>query len=193
MTVNGSNILAGAGSLYYASFGTTFPADSAATVAAGAPAGFTDFGGTYGGVNILASQKLKMKKVDQILLAVGAYPTEEMIQLKTKLAEATVYNLNVGLNNKFTIGTQATYTTADWNATVNSQQLSYISLIFDGWAPTLGSGAAARRRLCCYKALSEGQIGAAYKVDDQVVYDCTFDVFFVSGSQTPFHGIDQTA
>ncbi|MGH3438869.1 MAG: hypothetical protein ACRDRN_20660 [Sciscionella sp.] len=193
MAVTATNILAGAGSLYYASFGATFPADSAATVTAGAPAGFTDFGGTSGGVDIMASQKLKMKKVDQVLLAVGAYPTDETIQLKTSLAEATVQNLNVGLNNKFTITPQATYTTADWNATVNSQQLTYISLIFDGWAPTLASGAAARRRLCAYKVLSEGTIGAAYKVDDQVRFACTFDVFFVSGSQTPFHCIDQTA
>lgn len=193
MAVNGTNVLAGAGSLYYASFGTVFPADTTATVASGAPAGFTDFGGTFGGVEIVASQKLKMKKVDQILLAVGAYPTEETIQLKTSLAEATLNNLNVGLNNKFTLTPQATYTTADWQATVNSQQLSYISMIFDGWAPVLGSGAAARRRLCAYKVLSEGQIGAKYKVDDQVVFAVTFDVFFVSGSQTPFHMIDQTS
>lgn len=193
MAVNGTNVLAGAGSLYYASFGTVFPADSAATVASGAPAGFTDFGGTYGGVEVVTQQKLKMKKVDQILLPVGAYPTDETIQLKTSLAEATVQNLNVGLNGKFIITPQATYTTADWQATVNSQQLGYISLIFDGWAPALSSGAAARRRLCAYKVLSEGQIGAKYKVDDQVVYACTFDVFFVSGSQTPLHIIDQTA
>jgi hypothetical protein len=193
MTVNGTNVLAGAGSLYYASFGTTFPADTAATVAAGAPAGFTDFGGTSGGVNIVAQQKLKMKKVDQILLPVGAYPTDEVLQIKTKIAETTLNNLNVGLNNKFTLTPQASYTTADWNATVNSQQLSYISLIFDGWAPMLATGLPARRRLCAYKALSEGTIGAQYKVDDQVMFDCTFDIFFVSGSQTPFHIIDQTA
>lgn len=193
MAVNGSNVLAGAGSLYYAPYGTTFPADSAATVVGGAPAGFTDFGGTSGGVDIVAQQKLKMKKVDQILLPVGAYPTDEVIQLKTKLAETTLANLNVGLNNKFTLTPQASYTTADWNATVNSQQLTYMSLIFDGWAPVLADGAAARRRLCAYKALSEGMVGAAYKVDNEVVFDVTFDVFFVSGSQTPFHIIDQTA
>lgn len=193
MTVNASNVLAGAGSLYYASYGTAFPADTTATVGGGAPSGFTDFGGTSGGVDILTEQKLKKKKVDQVLLAVGAYPTDETIQIKTKLAEATVNNLNVGLNNKFVITPQSTYTTADWQATVSSQQLTYISLIFDGWAPLLASGSPARRRLCCYKVLSEGSIGSAYKVDDQVVYDCTFDVFFVSGSQTPFHQIDQTA
>lgn len=193
MAVNASNILAGAGSLYYAPFGTSFPADTTATVAGGPPASFTDFGGTEGGVDVVTTQKLKMKKVDQVLLAVGAYPTEESIQVKTKLAEATVQNLNVGLNNKFVLTPQSTYTTADWQTQVSAQQLTYISLIFDGWAPTLTTGAPARRRMCCYKALSEGTIGAAYKVDAQVFYECTFDVFFVSGSQTPFHLIDQTA
>lgn len=193
MSVTPSNILAGAGSLYYASYGTTFPADTTATVAGGPPAGFTDFGGTEGGLDLVVEQKLKMKKVDQVLLSVGAYPTEETIQLKTKLAEATVANLNVGLNNKFVLTPQATYTTADYQATVGSQQLSYISLIFDGWAPTLASNAPARRRACAYKVLSEGSIGASYKVDDQVVFDVTFNVFFVSGTQVPLHIIDQTA
>lgn len=193
MTVNASNVLAGAGSLYYASYGTTFPADTTATVAGGPPAGFTDFGGTSGGVDILTSQKLKMKKVDQVLLPVGAYPTDEVIQIKTKLAEGTLNNLNVGLNNKFVLTPQATYTTADWQTSVSAQQLTYVSLIFDGWAPTLPSTASARRRMCAYKVLSEGSIGEAFKVDDQVMFDVTFNVFFVSGTQTPFHLIDQTA
>jgi hypothetical protein len=193
MAVNASNILAGAGSLYFASYGTTFPADSAATVVAGAPSGFTDFGGTSGGVSVVAQQKTKDKKVDQVLLPVGAYPTEESLQVKTKLGEATMANANVGVNGKFTITPQSSYTTADWTTTTNSEQVTYVSLIFDGWAPTLASGAPARRRLCCYKCLSQGQINNEYKVDGQVMYDVTFTMYFVSAGQTPFHWIDQTA
>lgn len=193
MSVNASNVLAGAGSCYYATFGTAFPGDSTATVSGGPPSGFTDFGGTQGGLTVEVDQTIKDKVVDQVLLPVGGYPTKEAITLKTKLAEATLNNLATVMNGKFTVTPNSGYTTADWATTTTSEQLSYISLIFDGWAPTLSSGSPARRRVCAYKVLSEGKVGATYKVDDQVFYEVTFHVYFVSASQTPIHWIDQTA
>lgn len=193
MTVTAANILMGPGSLYYAPFGTTYPADSAATVAAGAPSGFTDVGGTRGGLTLMVDQTIQDLTVDQIPDPVGGQMTGRKVQLQTELAETTLANLGLILNGLLTIGTQSAYTTGDLVTTVNSFRPTYVSLIFDGWAPSLATGLPARERFNVFKALSTAKVQAKNDTKNQKTYGVTFTAYWVSPSQSPVHWVDQTS
>lgn len=192
MGVTATNVLMGPGQLYYANFGTTFPADSAATVAAGPPANFIDVGGTKNGLNLMIDQTIQDLEVDQIPDPVGGRMTKRKVQLQTELAETTLNNLGVVLNGLLTISVQASYTTADLQTPVSAFQPTYVSLIFDGWAPTLATGAPARRRANAYKVLNQAKIQEKYDTKNQRTFAVTFNVYYVSPTQTPVHWVDQT-
>lgn len=193
MSVTASNILMGPGSVYTAPFGTTFPADSAATIAGGPPAGFTDAGGTHGGVTLMIDQTMQDLDVDQIPDPVGSRMTARKVQLQAELAEVTLNNLGLALNGLLTIGTQASYTTADLQTTVAAFQPTYTSLIFDGFAPTLPTGAPARRRMNAFKVLSTAKIQEKHDKRNQRTFAVTFTAYWVSATQGPVHWVDQTA
>jgi hypothetical protein len=193
VTVTAVNVLMGPGSLYYAPYGTTYPADSAATVAAGAPSGFTDVGGTKGGVTLMVDQTIQDITVDQIPDPIGGRMTARKVQIQTELAETTLANLGVVLNGLLTIGTNASYTTGDLVTTVSSFQPTYVSLVFDGWAPTLATGAPARERINVFKALSTAKAQVKFDNKNQKTYSTTFTAYWVSPTQSPVHWVDQTA
>lgn len=193
MAVTASNVLMGPGSLNYATYGTAFPADSTATVAAGAPAGFTDAGGTHGGVIMMIDQTMQDLDVDQVPDPIGSRMTARKVQLQVELAEVTLNNLGLVLNGLLTIGVQANYTTAALQTTAAAFQPTYVSLIFDGFAPTLGTGAPARRRMNAYKCLSTAKVQEKHNKKDQRTFAATFTCYYVSPSQSPVYWIDQTA
>jgi hypothetical protein len=193
MGVIAANVLMGPGSIYQAPYGTVFPADSAATVAAGAPAGFADTGGTHGGITMMVDQTIQDMDVDQVPDPIGGRLTARKVQLQVELAEVTLPNLGLVLNGLLTIGVQASYTTADLQTTVAGFQPTYVSLIFDGFAPTLGTGFAARRRMSAYKTLSTAKIQEKHDKKTQRTFAATFTCYYVSGSQSPVHWVDQTA
>lgn len=193
MAVTAANVLMGPGNLYQAAYGTTYPADSAATIAAGAPVGFTDMGGTHGGVIMMIDQTMQKLDVDQVPDPIGARMTAREVQLQTELAEVTFNNLNVALNGLLTIGVQASYTTADLQTTTAAFQPTYTSLVFDGFAPTLPTGAPARRRMSAFKTLSVAKIQEKHDKKNQRTFAVTFTCFWVSATQGPVHWVDQTA
>jgi hypothetical protein len=193
MGVTASNVLMGPGSLYYATYGATFPADSTATIAAGAPAGFADAGGTHGGIVMMIDQTIVDLDVDQVPDPVAGRMTGRKVQLQAELAEVTLGNLGLALNGLLTIGVQSNYTTAGLQTTVAAFQPTYVSLIFDGFAPTLGTGAPARRRMSAYKCLSTAKIQEKHNKKDQRTFAVTFTCYWVSGSQFPAYWVDQTA
>lgn len=132
--------------------------------------------------------------VDQIPIAVGGRLTKQAITITTQLAETTLNNLNLSMNGLISITTQSGYTTADLQTATSATQPQYYTLIVDGWAPTTGTTeAACRRRIIIWKVLSQGKATFAYEMEKNSVYNVSFQAYYVSGSVSPWHSIDQTS
>lgn len=191
MSVTPGNLVQGPATLYTGAFGVTEPTDANVTSAPGA--GWTDVGATTGGVHFEIDSTYTDQKVDQLVDPAGARLTARKITVQTKLAEATLTNLNLAMNSLITSGAGAGYATADPQTTTSATQPTYAALCIDGWAPVLASGAAARRRVIVRKVLSVAKAQLTYDMTNQAVYDVTFTAYYVSPSIAPFHIVDQSA
>lgn len=188
-----ANLVQGPATLYIGTYdGTTArePADAAVNTAPAASA-WTDLGGTTDGATININQEYKELEVDQVVDIPGRRLTKRDMSVKTNLAEPTLDNLVVALND----GTTATgsgfknYTPA---FTDSATQPTYRALIVHGWAP--GSGAAnqsKRRMVLLRRVLSSDNVEFAYKKEDQTVLTVTFSVHYVSNSLSPFKIVDE--
>lgn len=194
MTVTPYNLVQGPAQLYIAPFGTAEPADSAATVNAGAPGGsWVDVGGTEIGVTVEIDMTYVDLKVNQLIDPVGARATDRVITVKTQLSEATYQNMNNALNGLNTTTVSSSYTTMDPVTTSSATQPTYAALIVDGWAPTLATGLPARRRWIVRKVISKPKVIEFYDLTKKVLYDVTFQAYYVSPSIPLFHQVNQTA
>lgn len=187
MSVTASNLVLGPAKMYTAAFGTTEPADSAVNTALSAT-GWTDVGGTMGGVTIEVDQTYTELEVDQIVDSVGRRLTKREMAITTAMAEPTLTNLALALNGG-TSATGAGYASYDPLITTSATQPNYIAILVDGWAP----GNAFNRRLIARKCLSTAKTQFLYAKDKQHVFDVTFNLHYVSNSITPLHVVDQTA
>lgn len=194
MSVNPNNLVQGPAQLYIAPFGSTEPADSAATVAGGAPgAPWVDAGGTITPVMIEEDAKYASLRVTQIPMDLGARITDYTVTITTQMGEISVANLTSALNGLTTVTVNSGYTVVDRVVGSSASQPTYAALIVDGWGPTLNTGAPARWRHIIRKVLSQPKIQRNYDPGKPVVYDVTFTGFYVSSSITPVHEILQTA
>lgn len=192
MAVIPTNLTQGPGVLWYANFGTSVPADSAVTSPPGA--GWTDVGGTQGGIMAEIDNTYMEQVVDQIPIAIGGRLTKQAITITTELAETTLANLNLAMNGLITITNQSGYTTTDLQTATSATQPQYSTLIVDGWAPTTGTTeVSCRRRLIIWKTLSQGKATFKYEMGANSVYSVAFSAYFVSGSVAPWHSVDQTS
>lgn len=94
MAVRTSNLLMGPAELFAGPFGAVEPALATATI----PPVFRDLGGTDGGATLTMSQTYTPMTVDQVAMAVGARLTEQGVRVSTSLAESTLANLRLALN-----------------------------------------------------------------------------------------------
>ena len=197
MAVNPQNLVLGPCQLYMSLFGAAEPADSAIT-----PNGvttppnssvWTDAGGTSGGVTLGIDGTLTNLTVDQIIMDVGARLTGLAATVATKMAEMSLANLNAALNFIMTIGGGSGYATADLQVGSAATQPLYAALIVDGWAPTLNTGAPARRRAIVRKVLATPKISLNYDKSTQQSNDVSWSAFYVSPSVSPVHIVDQLA
>jgi hypothetical protein len=156
-------------------------------------AGWTDIGATQGGVTVEVDNTYDQLTVDQLVDPVGARLTKRLIQVTFKAAETTLNNLQVAMNSLMSQSSGAGYATADPQTTTSATQPTYAALIIDGWAPTLASGAAARRRIIVRKVISQVKTQLVYNMATNTTYDLTWTAFYVSASIAPFHIIDATA
>jgi hypothetical protein len=197
MAVNPNNVCQGPAVLYWNAFGAQEPPDTNAAITqppyVTGSSNYTDFGGTTGGVTFTVSHTYGQIKVDQLVDPIGARLTGRMIQVTFGLLEATLNNLYLALNQVANISPLTGVTTLDPITTSSATQPTYISLVIDGWAPTLGTGVAARRRVIVRKVLNDVKASAKYDMTNQVTWECTFTAFYVSGTIAPFHIQDQTA
>jgi hypothetical protein len=193
MAVNPNNVVQGPATIYWGQFGTTEPADTNGALIASPPGGWTDMGATTGGVTVTIEHTYGQIKADQLVDTIGARLTGRVITVMVNLLEATLQNLLVAMNQAANITTLSGVTTFDPVTATSATQPTYTALLVDGWAPLLGTGAAARRRLIVRKLLSDVKASAKYDLVTQVTWDCSFTAYYVSPSIAPFHIQDQTA
>ena len=132
-------------------------------------------------------------QVDQIIMKVGSRLTDLNATVTTQLSEMTLTNMNLGMNSILSLGSGSGFATADLTVTSSASQPTYAGLIIDGWAPTLNTGAAARRRVIVRKVLSTPKVKLGYDRKTQQSIEIAFNTFYVSGSISPVHIVDQTA
>jgi hypothetical protein len=184
----------GPATVYVGAFGATEPVDSAFATPPSSTY-WTDVGGTADGTSVLMETDLTYTDlaVDQLIDSVGARLTKRMVQLTAALAETTLANMNIAMNQLLSISAQSTYSTGDPQTTSSATQPTYTALILDGWAPTLNTGAAARRRIILRKCLSASKLALEYEKAKPAVYNTVWTAYFVSSSIALFHITDQTA
>ena len=196
IAVNPSNLVQGPAYLYTAPFGTTPPTDASST-----PTGYltipsapwTDVGGTESGVTFNIEHTIGEQTVDQLIDPVGGRLTKRMVTVTTTLAEATLANLNLAMNNIMTISPNTGYMTADPTTTTSATQPSYTALMIYGWAPLLSTGLPALRRVVVYKALSQVKADLDYEMTKYATYAVTWTAYYVSSTVGPFHIVEETA
>lgn len=190
MAVTVSNLIMGPGTLYTGVFGAVEPADAAVNAAPAASA-WTDAGATDSGLMLEVDQTLTVLSCDQVVDTVGRRLTARDITLTTNLAEPTLANLALALNNSVgaTGANFATYEPA-FSGTAASQ-LPYVGALMDAFAPA--AVANARRRVIMRRVLNTGKTGLTYAKDKQTFVPVVFGAHYVSSAIAPIHITDQTA
>lgn len=194
MAITPFNIIQGPALLYVASFGTTLTSyltTDPATLAVASP--FVGIGGTTGGITVEIDETLTDIHVDQILDPVGARATARTIQVTTTMMETELSNLTQALNGAVTQLSGTNYTGISPTTTTSATQPNYSSLIIDGWAPTLGNGAAATRRFIVQKVLSQPKISQKYDMTSQATVSVTWTAYYVSSAASPITILDSSS
>jgi hypothetical protein len=184
MTVIVTNLAQGPGTLYTGAFGTTEPADAAVNTTPAA-SGWTDRGGTDGGIKLVLTQTFSELKVDQIVDSPGRRLVKRDINIQTNLAEVTLENLAMAMNGG-TAASGSGFKTLTPDAASSATQPNYIAAILDGWAPT-----QKRRRVIVRKVLNISNVETAYQKDAQAFVPVDFAAHYVSSSIQPFYVQDE--
>lgn len=181
-----TNLAQGPGDLYQGVFGAVEPADVSVNAAPAASA-WTGLGGTNGGIKLTISQTYDELEVDQIVDVVGRRKTKRELEIETDLAEVTLSNLQLALNETApTTGSGFAYVepTIDNSAT----QPNYFAMIFDAYAPN-----GFRRRVIVRRVLSTNNLQETVSKTDQTLFSVTFSAHYVSSAIKPFKVVDQTS
>ena len=171
MSVNSTNLIQGPATVYRAPFGTVEPA----TIDAAPGVGWTDVGGTKGGLELNIASEWADLTVDQILDVIERRRTGRTVTAKTSLAEATLENLAAAIGN-----TAPAADVLELDSGLDAFAPDYDALLIDGIAP-----GGFRRRIIIRKTLSTDAVGVAYKKDDQTVIPVTWSLHWVSASISP--------
>jgi hypothetical protein len=197
MAINPNNVCQGPAVIYWNAFQAAEPPDTNAAITQPpyitGSVNYVDLGATTGGVTFMVAHTYGQIKADQVVDPIGARLTGRAITVTFGLLEATLQNLYLAMNQAANQNILTGVTTLDPVTTSSATQPTYISLLIDGWAPTLATGVAARRRIIVRKCLNDVKASAKYDMTNQVTWECTFTAFYVSGTISPFHIQDQTA
>jgi hypothetical protein len=122
MGVTVSNLLQGPAEIFATSFGATEPASASAPITV-----HRDLGATDGGATVTISQTYSPMKVDQVAMAVGSRKVDQSIRSATSLAEATLDNLRLALNQPGgSGGTAEVQTIGLGSATAGTVQITFM-------------------------------------------------------------------
>lgn len=179
MPVTSTNLIQGPAVLYHGLFGATEPA----TVSAAPATGWTDLGGTKDGVELSIEDEYGVLDVDQLIYEVGRRRVKRVVTVKTQLAEATLANLALAVNN-----TAPTAGVLEGDDGVAAFAPAYSAILVDGLAP-----GGFKRRIILRKVLATDSVGMAYKKDSQTLIPVTWTLHWVSASIKPFKVEDAAA
>lgn len=169
MAVTPENLLQGPVEVWHGAAGAAEPAN-AATIPG---AGWTDLGGTDGGVTLTVGQTYTPMTVDQIAMAVDARLTDEVISVATNLAEATLDNLRRVRNAT----PDATGEYEFGGSLITNSSPNFSAILLRGQAPEGGPRLVVIRR-----TLSMEAIGIPFQKTEKTVFPATWNAFFVSTS-----------
>ncbi len=184
-TVTGLNILAGPAALYVGDYGAVEPADTAVNAAPAASA-WRDLGATNDGLTVTVGQEFFVMTVDQVPDVVGRRMTQRDVRFATNLAEATLDNLAMVVNDAES-ASGAGYRSVTFGYGLSAMFPTYRASIVDGYAP----GISKRRRFIARKVLSVESVETAYKKDGMTLYPVTFGCHFVDSNTPPTKTIDE--
>lgn len=189
-TVNVVNLIQGPADVYTGAFGATEPADTTVNTAPPASS-WTGVGATMGGVNITINQTLAVLDVDQLVDVPARRLTARDLQIKTTMAEATLANLNLAMNDT-TQASGAGYANLEPQFTNSAITPTYRALLLDGQAPG-SSTDSFNRRVIARKVLAIDNISIDYAKATQGGIPVTWGAHYVTSAIAPFHIVDQTS
>jgi hypothetical protein len=190
------NLVMGPARIYWAPTGTAEPADATVTDdgwLTPPPSPWMDLGGTDGGINLEIDTTYTAKKVDQIIMDVGATLTDLKMQVAAPLAEISDQNLAVALNNIVESGAGEGFLTMEILDGTYATQSKYSALILDGWGPELDNGAPTLRRAIVRKVLSTAKVQLQNDRKTQQKIDTTWAAYFVGEGIRPIRFVTATA
>ena len=150
---------------------------------------WSDVGGTNDGVNLEIAREYAEMEVDQLVDIPERRLTKREISITTNLAEATLENLALTLNEATTTVTSGSgFKTFIPTITTSATQPTYVPIILDGYAPSQN-----RRRVIGRRMLSIDPISTAYRKDGMTMFNVRWAGHYVSSTLAPFKVIDQTS
>lgn len=182
MPVTTTNLIAGAGELFTGLFGAAEPADAVAAPGVG----WTNAGGTDGGVALNVDLTWMELSVDQTVDTPGRRLTKRETSVKTNLAEVTLAHVKLALNGG-TVTTAAGTDTYEPEDDATAMIPDYTALLLDGPAPN-----GKKRRFIARKTAQIDGVGQEYKKDGQTFLPVNFVTHYVSASVRPFAILDET-
>lgn len=184
--VTSTNLTMGPGDMYSGPVGAVEPLDAAINSAPAASA-WTGLGGTDGGIKLTIAQAYDELVVDQIVDIVGRRKTKREFTIDTTLAEPTLENLVLSINETPAV-TGGNFKSMDVQNDNSASQPIYTALIMDGWAP-----GSFRRRVFLRRGLSTANVVFEYGKKAQTGYVVSFSAHYVSSTIKPFRVVDQTS
>lgn len=190
MAVTTSNLIMGPARLFVAAFGATEPADGDVDNSlenTSASGGWTDVGGTDGGVTLVLNQEYTALSVDQLTIRPESRRTSIESMINTSFAEPTLENLAILLND----GTSASgsgFKSFEPDEDDSSSQPTYRAYCLQGFAP-----GGNRRWVFVRKALNTASMESAYSKENQTFYPASLMAHYVSTSVKAYKIVDQTA
>jgi hypothetical protein len=151
---------------------------------------WTDMGGTKDGAQLALNFKYSEMTVDQVIDVVGTRVTDRDFQVKTKMAELTLNNLQTAFNGG-TITTGAGYGYLDPNDGTLATQPAYFSVLLWGYAPSSATGVVKRRMVILRKVLNVESPAIDNKQDAMGLIPVTFRAHWMDATNRPFRIIDE--
>jgi hypothetical protein len=146
------------------------------TISAAPAIEWSDLGGTKDGVEMAIADEYAVLEVDQVVYEIGRTRTKRALTVKTNLAEATLANLALAINN-----TAPAANVLEGDDGVAAFLPAYSAILLDGIAP-----GGFRRRAIFRKVLQTDAVASSYKKDGQTLIPVTFAGHWVSTSIRPF-------
>lgn len=184
MGVTKTNLIMGPASVFGGVVGSTEPTD----VSTAWDAAFRNLGATEGGVKIIVNRTFANLAADQIVDVPGRRLVLREVFVETNLAEATLDNLALLLNEPAPAAAVANVRTFQPTNGLAAIYPTAKAIGFEGLAP-----GGLKRRAVVRATLSIDNIEELNKKDGQKVYKARWAAEFVSDSIAPFVYLDGTA